>query len=275
VLVTAADGRIVPLGRVTHITTSLAPMSVRSEAGRLVSYVLVDVDERVRSVIDYVAEADVVLTRDVTLPAGVRRAFAGQFESWQRASERLLWIGGATLFIVILLLYWNTRSAVETGIVLCALPFSLIGAVWLVYALDYNLSVAVWVGMIALAGLDAETGVVMLLYLTLSHKRRLESGRLNTHADLLDAIVDGAARRIRPKLMTILVNIVGLAPVIWSTGIGSDVMRRIAVPLFGGVITSFLLELTVYPAIFAIWKGYRQRGGNLPGRPEETQALAG
>jgi len=139
-----------------------------------------------------------------------------------------------------------------------AVPFSLIGAVWAVYLSEYNVSVAVTVGMIALAGLDAETGVVMLLYLTLSHRRRVEDGRMRTHADLLEAIVEGAAQRIRPKLMTILVNIVGLAPVLWSDGTGADLMKRVAVPLFGGVITSFLLELTVYPAIFAIWKGYRR-----------------
>jgi len=150
--------------------------------------------------------------------------------------------------------------AVTVSIVLLAVPFSLIGAVWALYLLDYNVSVAVTVGLIALAGLDAETGVVMLLYLSLAHRRRVEDGRMVTHADLLAAIVEGAAQRIRPKLMTILVNIVGLAPVLWSEGTGSDVMKRIAVPLFGGVITSFLLELTVYPAVFAIWKGYRHEG---------------
>ena len=264
VLLPTPGGGTVPLGRVAKVEVGRAPMSVRSEAGRLVGYVLVDVDERVRSIPDYVAEAEGALN-GVPLPAGVRWELTGQFESWQRASERLWWVGGATLLLVMLLLYWNTRSAIETGIVLLALPFSLIGAIWLVYALDYHLSVAVWVGLIALAGLDAETGVVMLLYLTLSHRRRAEAGALRDDHDLMEAIVDGAARRIRPKLMTILVNIVGLAPVLWSDGTGADVMRRIAVPLFGGVITSFLLELTVYPAIFAIWKGYgKKRAAVVP-----------
>jgi Cu(I)/Ag(I) efflux system membrane protein CusA/SilA len=133
-------------------------------------------------------------------------------------------------------------------------PFSLIGAIWLLYLLDYNLSVAVWVGLIALAGLDAETGVVMLLYLTLAHKKASQEGRLRDFGDLREAIVEGAARRIRPKLMTVLTTFIGLGPVMWSTGTGSDVMKRITAPMVGGVLTSFLLELTVYPALFAIWQ---------------------
>jgi len=148
--------------------------------------------------------------------------------------------------------------------VLLAVPFSLIGAIWLLYLLDYNMSVAVWVGLIALAGLDAETGVVMLLYLTLSHRRWLDDGRLRSRADLEDAIVDGAARRIRPKLMTVLTMMIGLVPVLWSTGTGADVMKRIAAPMVGGLVTSFLLELTVYPAIFALWKGQRLPAETLP-----------
>jgi copper/silver efflux system protein len=156
---------------------------------------------------------------------------------------------------VFLLLYLNTRSLIETGIVLLAVPFSLIGAIWLLYLLDYNMSVAVWVGLIALAGLDAETGVVMLLYLTLSHRRWREEGRLRSAADLREAIVEGAAQRIRPKLMTVLTTMIGLVPVLWSTGTGADVMKRIAAPMVGGLVTSFLLELTVYPALFALWKG--------------------
>jgi len=139
--------------------------------------------------------------------------------------------------------------------VMLAVPFSLIGAVWLLFLLDYNLSVAVWVGMIALAGLDAETGVVMLLYLTLAHKKSQDAGTLQTPADLTEAIVDGAARRIRPKLMTVMTTTIALLPILWSTGTGADVMKRIAAPMVGGLVTSFLLELTVYPAIFAAWKG--------------------
>jgi Cu(I)/Ag(I) efflux system membrane protein CusA/SilA len=160
-----------------------------------------------------------------------------------------------TLALVFLLLYFNTRSLVETGIVLLAVPFSLVGAVWLLYALGYHMSVAVWVGLIALAGLDAETGVVMLLYLTLAHARHRDEGRLQGPADLTEAIVEGAAQRVRPKLMTVLAALIGLLPVLWSNGTGADVMKRIAAPMVGGLVTSFFLELTVYPAIFAMWKG--------------------
>jgi len=174
-----------------------------------------------------------------------------------------------TLLLVMFLLYWNTQSVVETGIVMLAVPFSLIGAIWLLYLLHYNMSVAVWVGLIALAGLDAETGVIMLLYLTLAHRQRVAEGRLTSRAELTEAIVEGSARRVRPKLMTVIASFAGLLPVMWSTGTGADVMKRIAAPMVGGLITSFLLELTVYPAIFAIWKG---RG--LPDEPEPSQAAS-
>ncbi|HSN25886.1 MAG TPA: efflux RND transporter permease subunit, partial [Kofleriaceae bacterium] len=148
----------------------------------------------------------------------------------------------------------NTKSSFKAMIVMLAVPFSLVGAVWLLFVLGYNVSIAVWVGMIALAGLDAETGVVMLLYLTLAHRRWSAEGKLRTRADLREAIVEGAAHRIRPKLMTVLTMMIGLVPVLWSHGTGADVMKRIAAPMVGGLVTSFLLELTVYPAIFAIWK---------------------
>ena len=181
--------------------------------------------------------------------------WAGQFKYLERAKEKLKLVVPVTLFLVMMLLYWNTKSWAETAMVMLAVPFSLIGAVWLLFFLDYNMSVAVWVGMIALAGLDAETGVVMLLYLTLAHKKSLDEGRLRTPADLTEAIVDGAARRIRPKLMTVMTTTIALLPILWSTGTGADVMKRIAAPMVGGLVTSFLLELTVYPAIFAAWKG--------------------
>ncbi|MBI2933402.1 MAG: efflux RND transporter permease subunit, partial [Planctomycetes bacterium] len=224
----------------------------RSEGGRLVGYVFVDPGERALG--DYVAEARRAVAEQVTLPAGVRVAWSGQFLYLERAKERLKIVVPITLLLVFVLLYFNTRSVPETFIVLLAVPFSAVGAVWLLWMLDYNMSVAVWVGLIALAGLDAETGVVMLLYLTLSHRRWSEEGRLRAFADLRESIVEGAAKRIRPKLMTVMAAMVGLLPILWSAGAGSDVMRRIAAPLIGGLITSFLLELTVYPAIFALWK---------------------
>ena len=211
-----------------------------------------------------------VVAEQVDLPSGYRIAWAGQYEYFERAKQHLLLIVPLTLFLVVLLLYANTRSLVETAIVLLAVPFSLVGAVWLLYALDYDMSVAVWVGLIALAGLDAETGVVMLLYLTLAHDGRKKAGRLQTEADLDEAIVEGAARRIRPKFMTVLTTMLALLPIMWTTGTGADVMRRIAAPMVGGLGTSFLLELTVYPALFALWKrrglGAPQTGGtSAPG----------
>jgi Cu(I)/Ag(I) efflux system membrane protein CusA/SilA len=166
----------------------------------------------------------------------------------------LLLVVPVTLALIALLLYLNTGSAVETALVLVAVPFSLIGAFWLLWLLDYNLSIAVWVGIIALAGLDAQTGVVMLLYLSLAHRAHHAAGRMRDFADLEEAIVEGAARRIRPKLMTVLAMTAGLLPLLWSSGSGADVMKRIAAPRVGGLVTSFALELLVYPALFAVWK---------------------
>jgi Cu(I)/Ag(I) efflux system membrane protein CusA/SilA len=238
---------------------------IRSEGGKLVGFVFVDTE---RPIADYVADAKRVVASEVRLPPGTRLAWVGQFKYFERAKERLKWVLPLTLALVVALLYFNTTSIVETAIVMLAVPFSLVGAIWLLYLLHYNLSVAVWVGIIALAGLDAETGVVMLLYLTLVHDHWLREGRLRTRADLREAIVEGAAKRLRPKLMTVATMILGLAPVLWSTGTGADVMKRIAAPMIGGLVTSFLLELTVYPAIFAIWKGRR-----LPSASESDAAV--
>jgi Cu(I)/Ag(I) efflux system membrane protein CusA/SilA len=226
---------------------------VRSEAGRLVGFVLVDVAED-RPIVDYVAEAKAAVAREVPLPAGVRLAWTGQYQHFERARGRLLWLVPATLLLVALLLYANTRSGTETAFVLLAIPFSLIGAGWLLFALGYHMSVAVWVGLIALAGLDAQTGVVMLLYLRLAHERRAAEGRLRDARDLEDTIVEGAAGRIRPKLMTVVAMGAGLLPLLWSDGTGADVMKRIAAPMVGGLASSFALELLVYPALFALWK---------------------
>jgi Cu(I)/Ag(I) efflux system membrane protein CusA/SilA len=259
VLVATPTGAQVPLGQVATITSTTGPPMIRSEDGRLVGFVFVDPGDR--PIADYVEEARALVAERVALPAGTRLEWAGQFTYFERAKERMLLVVPLTLAIVVLLLYLNTGSLVETGIVLLAVPFSLIGAVWLLWLLDYNLSVAVWVGLIALAGLDAETGVVMLLYLTIAHRQRQERGQLRTFEDLREAIVDGAARRIRPKLMTVLTTTAGLLPLMWATGVGADLMKRVAAPMVGGLATSFLMELTVYPALFALWK----RRGLEPG----------
>jgi Cu(I)/Ag(I) efflux system membrane protein CusA/SilA len=251
-LITTETGAQVPISQVADVEFVTGPPMIRSEDGKLVGFVFVDTD---RPIADYVRDAKQVVAEEVELPAGVWLGWTGQFKYLERAKEKLKLVVPVTLFLVIVLLYWNTKSWTETAIVMLAVPFSLIGAIWLLFLLDYNMSVAVWVGMIALAGLDAETGVVMLLYLTLAHKKWQEDGRLQGFSDLTEAIVDGAARRIRPKLMTVMTDVVGLLPILWSSGTGADVMKRIAAPVVGGMATSFLLELTVYPAIFAIWKG--------------------
>jgi len=252
VLISTKTGAQVPISQVADLEFVTGPPMVRSEDGKLVGFVFVDTD---RPIADYVRDARRVIAEQVELPAGVWLGWAGQFKYFERAKEKLKLVVPVTLFLVMMLLYWNTKSWAETAIVMLAVPFSLIGAIWLLYLLEYNMSVAVWVGMIALAGLDAETGVIMLLYLTLAHKKRQADGTLQTPADLTEAIVDGAARRIRPKLMTVLTTTIALLPILWSVGTGADVMKRIAAPMVGGLVTSFLLELTVYPAIFAAWKG--------------------
>ncbi len=258
-LVATASGALVPLRELARLHFTTGPDMVRSEAGKLVGLVAVDVAGR--AIVDYVDEARRVVAERVALPPGTRVAWVGQFEYFERAKARLAWVLPLTLALVALLLYLNTRSGVETALVLLAVPFSLVGAVWLLFALDYHLSVAVWVGIIALAGLDAQTGVVMLLYLSAAHRERSAAGRMGSAADLEDAIVEGAARRIRPKLMTVLTMMLGLLPLLWSEGTGADVMKRIAAPMVGGLASSFALELLVYPALFAFWKSGAIRPG--------------
>ncbi len=191
----------------------------------------------------------------VKLPPGYHLEWAGQFEYLQRASARLKLVVPFTLLIVFVLLYMNTSSIVETFIILLAVPFSAVGAIWLLYFLGYNMSIAVWVGLIALLGVDAETGVFMLLYLNLAYDERQRRGEMRSWEDLKAAIVEGAVQRLRPKVMTVGVMFMGLLPIMWSHGTGADVMKRIAAPMIGGIFTSFLMELLVYPPIFSIWRG--------------------
>jgi Cu(I)/Ag(I) efflux system membrane protein CusA/SilA len=250
--VSTPGGAHVPISQVADLRFAMGPPFVRSEAGRIVAFVSVDVAGR--AIVDYVHEAQRAVAERLVLPEGIRLEWAGQFQHFEQAKAQFLWVLPLTVLLVALLLYLNTGSWIETGMVLLAVPFSLIGAVWLLWMLDYHMSPAVWVGIIALAGLDAQTGVVMLLYLTLAHRRHEREGRLRGFQDLEDAIVEGAARRIRPKLMTVVAMTAGLLPLLWSQGAGADVMKRIAAPMVGGLASSFALELLVYPALFAIWK---------------------
>jgi Cu(I)/Ag(I) efflux system membrane protein CusA/SilA len=237
-------------------------MGIKSEAAVPNAWIYVDV--KGMDVGTYVREAmravnNAVETGSIKLPSGMNIYWSGEYEYMLRAKQRLLIVVPLTLLIIVLIIYLNTRSATKTAIVLLAVPFSLVGAFWILYLLNYNLSVAVWVGLIALAGLDAETGVVMLLYLDLAYADAVRKGEMRTVTDLRDAIYQGAVKRLRPKAMTASVIIAGLMPILWSHGAGADVMKRIATPMIGGVVTSTVMELVVYPAIFYIWRARRLR----------------
>ncbi|MFL5398804.1 MAG: efflux RND transporter permease subunit, partial [Myxococcales bacterium] len=253
VLISAEGGkRQIPLGELATVKAATGPSMIRNEDGLLTGYVYVDVAGRDPQT--YVNEASALLRDTVKLPAGYAMTWSGQYEAMARAKERLSAVLPLTLFLIVFLLYLNTRSAAKTAIVLLAVPFSAVGAFAFLWILGYNLSVGVWVGMIALLGVDAGTGVYMLLYLDLAYDQAKKEGRMTSLADLQAAIREGAVKRLRPKFMTVATAFVGLAPILWSTGTGSDVMKRIAAPMVGGILTSFLLELVVYPPIYQIWK---------------------
>jgi Cu(I)/Ag(I) efflux system membrane protein CusA/SilA len=252
VLVPAGDGRQVPLSQLAEIRVASGPAMIRDEDGLLTGYVYVDIAGR--DISGYIREAGRRLRESVELPAGYSVTWSGQFEAMERVKRRLFVVAPITLFLILLLLYLNTRSLTKTLIVLLAVPFSAIGAFWLLYILGYNLSVAVWVGLIALLGVDAETGVFMLLYLDIAYNQAKEKGRLRNLDELRQAIRQGAVQRLRPKFMTVATDFIGLLPIMWAIGTGSDIMKRIAAPMIGGVFTSFLLELVVYPAIYQTWK---------------------
>lgn len=257
VLIPTMMGQHIPLSQVADIRLSKGVAGIKTENALLNTWVYVDV--RGRDIGSYVADAKKAVLEKVKFPAGYYVTWSGQYEYMERVKERLIYIVPLTLFIIILLLYFNFKSFMETLIILSAIPFSLIGASWILYLLGYNLSIAVWVGLIALAGLDAETGIVMLIYLKHAYERRKEEGRMNSRADLNEAIIEGAVMRVRPKLMTVTAIIAGLLPIMWGTGTGADVMKRIAAPMVGGMATSALMELLVLPAIYVIWKGWEMR----------------
>jgi Cu(I)/Ag(I) efflux system membrane protein CusA/SilA len=282
--VTTMDGtQRVPLAQVAEVRLAGGPAMIRNEDAFRCVYVFVDVAGR--DIGGYVGEARRVVARDVALPAGVVLGWSGQYENMLRVRERLRVLVPLTLGLIFLLLLLGTRSTFKTLVVMLAVPFSAIGAVWLFWLLDYNVSVAAWVGMIALLGLDAETGVFMLLFLDLAWGEARAAGRLRTVAEVDEALVAGAVRRVRPKLMTVAASFLGLLPILWSTSAGADVMKRIAAPMIGGLVTSFLLELLVYPAIYKLWKlrteppdggsGWLARAADAPHRGESEPFHAG
>jgi Cu(I)/Ag(I) efflux system membrane protein CusA/SilA len=253
VLIPAGDGQTqVPLKQLAEIRTVSGPSMLRDENGMLNGYVYVDVAGR--DIGSYVTEAKEAIRDKIALPPGYSLVWSGQYEAIERVRERLSVVLPFTVFLIILLLYLNTRSLSRTMIVVLAVPFSAVGAIWFLDLLGYNMSVGVWVGLIALMGVDAETGVFMMLYLDLAYDHARSEGRLHSPRDLQAAIIYGAVQRIRPKFMTVATMLMGLVPIMWSAGTGADVMKRIVAPMIGGIFTSFILELVVYPAIYEVWK---------------------
>jgi Cu(I)/Ag(I) efflux system membrane protein CusA/SilA len=254
VLLPLPGGGQIPMEEIAEVNLAQGPSMIRSENGLLAGYVYVDFDTSKIDVGSYVEQAKKAVAAAVQVPTGYSMTWSGQYENMLRVRERLKLVLPITLVLIFALLYMNTKSSVKAGIVMLAVPFSAIGAVWLMWTLGYNVSIAAWVGMIALMGLDAETGVFMLLFLDLAHDDARQRGLLNTTGDLREAIVHGAVKRVRPKAMTVFAAFMGLLPIMWSTGTGADVMKRIAAPMVGGLVTSFALELLVYPAVYFLWK---------------------
>jgi Cu(I)/Ag(I) efflux system membrane protein CusA/SilA len=252
VLVPLMDGNHAPLAQLADIRVTRGPGLVQSEGGRLTANVTLHIAGSDYG--GYVAQARKAIAEKVKLPAGYTLQWSGQYEYMEKVKAKLFYVIPLTLLIIIVLIYLNTGSWIKTSIVLLAVPFSLVGTVWLLYLLGYHMSTAVWVGVIALAGLDAETGIVMLLYLDLAYNKWKGDGKIHSLRDIEDSVMEGAVKRIRPKIMTVSVILAGLVPIMFSTGTGADVMKRIAAPMVGGVITSTILELVIYPAVYVIWK---------------------
>jgi len=254
ILVSTSTGAQIPITQVADIRFRTGPPMLRNEDGQLVGFVFVDVNEAI-GIADYVDLAKQVVQDKVTLAAGYRLEWAGQFKYFERAKARLQVLIPLTLFSVLFMLFFHRKSIAETLIIMIAVPMSIVGSVWLLALLDYKLSVAVAVGMIAVSGLAVELGLLMMLYLDIAWRKARDEGRLTEFADLSQAITEGATQRIRPMLMTTLTLLIGLMPIMLSDGTGSDVMKRIAAPMLGGIGTALIMVLIVFPAIFAIWRG--------------------
>ncbi len=261
ILIPIPSGGQIPLEMVAIPVIKKGPPMIKTENARPNVWVYIDIKDI--DVGTYISKAKDVLNEELKLPQGYSILWSGQYEYMERANERLIYIIPLTLLLVVVLLYFNTKSFVKTGIILLALPFSLVGAIWGLYIFDFNMSVAVWVGIIALLGVDAETGVVMLLYLDIAYEKMKKQGKLIGISSLYEAIHNGAVKRIRPKLMTVLTTFLGLLPILIGTGTGSDVMKRIAAPMVGGIFTSMIMELVVYPAIYYLVKQREMKKLNI------------
>jgi Cu(I)/Ag(I) efflux system membrane protein CusA/SilA len=256
ILIPTPGGAQIPMEQVADIKIRQGPDMIKSEGGRRTAWVFIDIRD-----IDlgtYIDKAKEAIKTHLKIPPGYSLVWSGQFEYWERARERLLVVVPITIMLIFILMYLGTGSLTKVMIIILSLPFSVVGGLWLIYLLGYNLSIGVLVGIIALLGLDAETGVIMLLYQDIAYDARKREGRLRTREDLRDAVKEGALLRLRPKLMTVLANILGLFPIMWATGTGAEVAKRIAAPMVGGVVTSFLLELFIYPAIYFLWKWHAE-----------------
>jgi Cu(I)/Ag(I) efflux system membrane protein CusA/SilA len=256
-LVPGANKAQIPLGELATFQIHGGPDMIKNENARLTSWVYVSIADI--DVGTYVENAQKAVARKVKLPSGYSIVWSGQYQYIQESNKRLAIAIPMTFVLIVLLLYMASHSWLRVCIILLAVPFSLMGAFWLVYLLGYNMSLAVWVGVIALAGLDAETGMVMLLYLDNSFERFKREGTMRNPDDLWHAIHDGAVKRIRPKTMTVATAFIGLVPLLWATGAGADTMRRLAAPMIGGLVTSYIMELLIYPVIFYSAKKFSMR----------------
>ncbi|MHB8973891.1 MAG: efflux RND transporter permease subunit [Pirellulaceae bacterium] len=275
VLVPTMSGAQIPLAELADISFVSGPGMLRDENGMLSGYVFVDLAGRdVGSYVEDAKQAVQENLESLELPTGYTLTWSGQYENMQRVRERLKIVLPVTLFLIFILLYMNTKSTVKALIVMLAVPFSLIGAVWYLWFLGYHISIAVWVGMIALMGLDAETGVFMLLFLDLSYDDAVRKGKMNSYEDLREAIIHGAVKRVRPKAMTVMAAMMGLLPIMWSMGTGADMMKRIAAPMIGGLVTSFIMELLVYPVVYALWKWWGEVRPKIHVAAQSTSAEA-
>jgi Cu(I)/Ag(I) efflux system membrane protein CusA/SilA len=264
VLIATPTGAQIPLGQIAEVIITKGPPSISDESGAMAGLVSVAVSGR--DLRGYVEDAQRNVQQQITLPPGYTLKWSGQYEHLIRAEERLKLVVPVTLALILLLLYLNFRSLAKSLIVLLSVPFAVVGAVWYLNYLGYNLSVAVWVGIIALAGVAAETGVVMLVYLDEAYERRMREGRMATAQDLREAILEGAVQRVRPKMMTVAAIMGGLLPIMWTTGTGADVMKRIAAPMIGGMVSSTILTLLVIPVLYAMWRWrtVKQRQQDVP-----------
>jgi Cu(I)/Ag(I) efflux system membrane protein CusA/SilA len=265
-------GAAVPLGQLADVRVTTGPPMIKDENGVLVGYVFADIDQTQRDLGGWVDDAKAVVASQLTLPAGYRLQWTGQYEFLAEMEARLRYVIPLTLVLVVALLYLSMRGWPQTFLVLCSLPFAVAGSVWLLAFLDYNLSTAVWVGIIAVAGVAAETGIVMVVYLDEAFARYMREGRIQKPEDVDAAVVEGAAARVRPLVMTVATTVLGLLPLLWESGVGADVSARTAAPVVGGLWSCMVLTLLVLPAAYAMWRRHQVRVAMAVSLPNDAAA---